>query len=175
MHRQRIYERDANTCQFCGNGASSLDHLIPRLHGGPDRWENLVAACGTCNRNKGEDLYPDLADSVASLILGRRTMARGYPPLYWQVRALGRTHEEIDVNPRRGGWFDRTLAHVVFAKPGSRDRRVRRRRDLAVAHLAAVVPQFDTAEAQRELDRLVVAGKLGTTPAFYVDRTSSRR
>ena len=175
MHRQRIYERDAHTCQFCGNGASSLDHLVPKRHGGQDRWENLVAACGTCNRNKGEELYPDLADEVAALILARRTMQRGHPPLLWQVRARGRPHEQIEVNPRHGGWFDRTLAHVVFAEPGRRNRRVRRRHDLAVAKLSAAVPGYDPVEARRELDRLVAEGLLGTTPRFYVDRTSSSR
>ena len=175
MHRQRIYERDAHTCQFCGNGASSLDHLIPQRHGGLDRWENLVAACGTCNRNKGEDLYPELADAMSELILARRTMQRGYPPLFWQVRTLGRPHEEVEVNPRRGGWFDRTLVHIVFAEPGSRDGRVRRRHDLAVSRLVTAVPGFDAMEARRELDRLVAAGLVGTTPEFYVDRTSASR
>ena len=174
MHRQRIYERDRHTCQFCGNGASSLDHLIPQRHGGQDRWENLVAACGTCNRNKGNELHPDLADALSGLILERRTMARGYPPLRWQAHGIGLRHDAFDVNPKRGAWLDRTLIHVVFAEPGRRERRVRRRHDLAMARLTSTVPGFDATEAWRELDRLVGEGVLGSTRRFYVDRTSSK-
>ena len=31
----------------------TIDHIIPRGRGGQDLWENLVAACKTCNQMKG--------------------------------------------------------------------------------------------------------------------------
>ena len=173
MDRRRIYERDDHTCQFCGNGASSLDHLVPKVLGGPDRWENLVAACGTCNRLKGEDAYPDAAASMAALIFRGRTCARHYPPLYWQVRTLGMPHEALPINPTRSAWRDRTLLELVFAEPGRSRRRTRRRHDRAAAILVAAVPGLDVDEARQELDRLVAEGKLGTTPRFYLERTDS--
>lgn len=168
MRYRRIYERDDETCQYCGNGASSLDHLIPKVHGGTDRQHNLVAACGTCNRLKGEAEHPLLAASIGGLIGRDRTSRRHYPPLYWQVRTLGLPHEPVATNPRRSRWFDRTLLRLVFLVPGRERPFARRRQDVAVATLADQVPHFDLPEARRELDRLVAQGSLATTPHFYL-------
>ena len=53
--RQAIFRRDAQTCQYCGSKANlTLDHVHPRSRGGKDTWENLVAACVTCNNKKGD-------------------------------------------------------------------------------------------------------------------------
>jgi len=51
--RKEVMERDAWTCQYCGEPAEHIDHIIPRLHGGRDEHDNLVAACATCNCSKG--------------------------------------------------------------------------------------------------------------------------
>jgi 5-methylcytosine-specific restriction endonuclease McrA len=49
--------RDRYTCQYCGvqpgRAKLTLDHVVPRSHGGETRWENVVTACGPCNRRKG--------------------------------------------------------------------------------------------------------------------------
>jgi 5-methylcytosine-specific restriction endonuclease McrA len=54
--RRNIFERDKNTCQYCGRRKAksdlTLDHVIPRSRGGYDAWENLVLACMTCNVRK---------------------------------------------------------------------------------------------------------------------------
>ena len=45
-------------CVYCGRAADTVDHLIPRLAGGPDSADNLVAACKECNASKGgRDVY----------------------------------------------------------------------------------------------------------------------
>jgi len=55
--RRNIFERDRNTCQYCGRRFSkvdlTIDHVIPRSRGGRDTWENLVLACMKCNVRKG--------------------------------------------------------------------------------------------------------------------------
>jgi 5-methylcytosine-specific restriction endonuclease McrA len=55
--RRNIFERDSNTCQYCGRRFSksdlTLDHVVPRSRGGRDSWENLVLACVNCNVRKG--------------------------------------------------------------------------------------------------------------------------
>jgi len=54
--RHNIFERDRNTCQYCGRHFDrrdlNLDHIIPREHGGTTTWENIVCACISCNTRK---------------------------------------------------------------------------------------------------------------------------
>jgi 5-methylcytosine-specific restriction endonuclease McrA len=54
--RKNILIRDGYTCQYCGKKFSghdlTLDHVMPESRGGIKTWENLVAACGPCNRRK---------------------------------------------------------------------------------------------------------------------------
>jgi hypothetical protein len=52
--RNRIYERDAYRCRYCGSYKTlTLDHLIPVSQGGDNSDENLVACCKSCNSLKG--------------------------------------------------------------------------------------------------------------------------
>ena len=52
--RNLIYKRDGHRCQYCGSTrALTIDHVIPRSKGGKDTWENMVAACSSCNIRKG--------------------------------------------------------------------------------------------------------------------------
>jgi 5-methylcytosine-specific restriction endonuclease McrA len=41
---------------YCGTaeGRMTVDHIVPRLRGGKDTWENLVCACHRCNNLKGD-------------------------------------------------------------------------------------------------------------------------
>jgi len=54
--RHNIFERDKNTCQYCGRSFErkdlNLDHVIPRDRGGPTSWENIVCSCVSCNTLK---------------------------------------------------------------------------------------------------------------------------
>ncbi|MBI5799443.1 MAG: HNH endonuclease [Verrucomicrobia bacterium] len=54
--RHNIFERDKNTCQYCGQTLDrkdlNLDHVIPRDRGGPTTWENIVCSCVPCNTRK---------------------------------------------------------------------------------------------------------------------------
>jgi len=60
LSRKNILLRDRNSCQYCGNVLASaeltLDHVVPRSRGGSSTWENLVACCHGCNRQKGNQL-----------------------------------------------------------------------------------------------------------------------
>ncbi|RJP20394.1 MAG: HNH endonuclease [Candidatus Abyssobacteria bacterium SURF_5] len=63
--RRNIFERDRNTCQYCGNKFKkwelTLDHVVPRSIGGRSTWENLVLACIPCNVRKGNRLPEEAA------------------------------------------------------------------------------------------------------------------
>ncbi len=58
LNRSNVLHRDNYTCQYCGvkRNNLTLDHVLPRCRGGRDTWENLVAACNSCNERKGHRL-----------------------------------------------------------------------------------------------------------------------
>ena len=71
----------ASKCIYCDGAANSVDHLIPRLAGGPDSADNLVTACKSCNSSKGgRDLY-DWADQQRYFPL---VATRRYLVLAWR-------------------------------------------------------------------------------------------
>ena len=45
VSRRAVFARDDYRCQYCGNHADSIDHVVPRSRGGRDVWDNLAAAC----------------------------------------------------------------------------------------------------------------------------------
>ena len=51
--RQRIVLRDGGVCQMCGMEGDSVDHIVPRSHGGTDEDYNLQLLCTSCNSSKG--------------------------------------------------------------------------------------------------------------------------
>lgn len=57
FNRKNLFARDDHRCQYCGRSEPahqlSLDHVIPRSHGGPTTWENIVCCCLRCNSRKG--------------------------------------------------------------------------------------------------------------------------
>lgn len=70
-------ERDGASCVWCsrrleaGGCDASVDHLVPKLKGGPSWSENEVAACRRCNRARGH---------VAPLDWLRRCQEQGLKP-----------------------------------------------------------------------------------------------
>lgn len=61
LSRKNVLKRDHHTCQYCGSrDRLTIDHILPKSRGGRDTWENLVAACVTCNNRKG-DMTPEEA------------------------------------------------------------------------------------------------------------------
>ncbi|HBJ38381.1 MAG TPA: HNH endonuclease [Planctomycetaceae bacterium] len=57
FNRKNLFARDDHQCQYCGQkpptNKLSLDHVIPRSHGGQTTWENIVCCCLRCNSRKG--------------------------------------------------------------------------------------------------------------------------
>lgn len=39
-------------CSYCGESADSIDHIVPTTKGGTSEWDNLTAACMSCNATK---------------------------------------------------------------------------------------------------------------------------
>lgn len=65
--RQNVYIRDDFTCQLQSTGRCrdlggkvrlselTLDHVVPKSHGGKTNWLNVCTSCKTCNSEKGAD------------------------------------------------------------------------------------------------------------------------
>jgi 5-methylcytosine-specific restriction endonuclease McrA len=56
--RRNIFKRDRYVCQYCGGqpgmGELTIDHVVPRSHGGVSSWTNCVLACVACNKRKAD-------------------------------------------------------------------------------------------------------------------------
>jgi hypothetical protein len=130
---RRILERDGAECVWCrrplepGDRLLSLEHVVPRLKGGPAWPENEVCACRGCNRRRGHvspvdwldecerrGLDPNRAAIGASLdrleaaIAARGGQRRARPYLASQLRRLARaeapsTGGKSEQRPARGG------------------------------------------------------------------------
>jgi 5-methylcytosine-specific restriction endonuclease McrA len=90
LSRRTVLARDMYRCQYCGEHASkrelTIDHVLPRSKGGGTTWENVVSACGPCNRRKG-----NRTPEQANMILRTKPVR----PRYIAVVLLGElnTHE----------------------------------------------------------------------------------
>lgn len=52
--RQNLFIRDNFKCCYCGSSHNlTIDHIIPKCHGGKTCWLNCVVACFECNQKKG--------------------------------------------------------------------------------------------------------------------------
>jgi hypothetical protein len=62
--------RDNFRCRYCGRPAAEalleVDHLTPQSAGGGDALDNLVTACGSCNRGKNDAILLGGAPAQAS-------------------------------------------------------------------------------------------------------------
>lgn len=86
LSRRAVFARDEHRCQYCGEFADSIDHIMPRSRGGLHAWENVAAACRRCNLDK-RDRTPDEA--------GMRLAKRPHTPreLAWVTVAVGSVPE----------------------------------------------------------------------------------
>lgn len=72
--RLAIYLRDGLACCYCGqaiedSGTSlTLDHLVPRSHGGSNEATNLVTACEKCNKSRQDRDWREFAKAVAGYL-----------------------------------------------------------------------------------------------------------
>lgn len=68
LTQRNLFVRDNYTCQYCNRHKSELrqsefltrDHIIPESRGGPNTWDNVVAACSTCNNKKADHYLEDV-------------------------------------------------------------------------------------------------------------------
>lgn len=85
-----LWKRDKYTCQYCGRHRHDFkatekltrDHIHPTARGGKDVWENVVAACSTCNNKKADKF---LIETHLKL------MKRPFTPTLFQILSQSET------------------------------------------------------------------------------------
>lgn len=91
--RKNIFLRDGHRCQYCGKRFEpqrlTLDHIIPRAHGGPNTWDNLVACCEADNRKKGDQLLEE-----CGMKLIRRPLPQSVHTPRFLLKSLGAEVDE---------------------------------------------------------------------------------
>lgn len=67
-----LMARDGNGCLYCGRDltaeTATVEHVVPKAHGGPDHASNLALSCGPCNAAAG---HLSAAEKVR-LAMGRK-------------------------------------------------------------------------------------------------------
>ena len=63
--RRTVLQRDNHRCAYCGGGADTVDHVLPRSRGGRHEWSNVVAACVRCNHRKADRLLHEIGWQLA--------------------------------------------------------------------------------------------------------------
>lgn len=76
--RLRVLTRDKHTCQYCGDSADTVDHVIPFSHGGADSEANLVTACSWCNQALSEKYFEDGVDGKRLYIAERLHLKKAW-------------------------------------------------------------------------------------------------
>lgn len=82
-----ILHRDLGVCQYCGDPAVAVDHVIPRSRGGSDDLDNLKSSCTRCNSLGSNNLFANFEDRKAYIL----SWKDGRPDPSYLVDGDGRT------------------------------------------------------------------------------------
>lgn len=90
-----VQKRDDYRCQYCGkDGLASLDnwhdctidHVMPRKHGGSNDDDNLVTCCGYCNAIKGQRQFGSVEEARDFIMRRREELEGDYKEVLAEVR-----------------------------------------------------------------------------------------
>lgn len=95
-----VLVRDGHSCAYCGRHATTIDHIIPRKHGGLSTYENCVAACTRCNSKKADKLLKEV---------GYQLLLKPYAPSPYST-LLSRVKAQTEV-------FDAWSKYVFMYQP----------------------------------------------------------
>lgn len=83
LSRRAVFVRDGFECQYCAAPAENVDHVLPRSRGGTHTWDNVVAACKSCNSRKENRLPHEAGMKLRSKPTAPREKT-------WIIVAVGR-------------------------------------------------------------------------------------
>ena len=123
--RWEILRRDRFACRYCGARALKdgvvleVDHVLPKVLGGKDRADNLVAACEACNSGKGST-HPDsplIEDVEADALRWARVVKRAGQKVMADQAALEDLLSEFEEAWDRWGYGDGDERQTVPKTP----------------------------------------------------------
>lgn len=107
--------RDEFLCQYClqkfDTKGLTMDHVIPRSHGGKTNWTNIVCACHSCNTRKGNKHQrprrEPVKPSIGEILTKAKKMpliipdAKWIPYIGWPPRlvTVKNHHKNVDFDP----------------------------------------------------------------------------
>jgi hypothetical protein len=84
--KSEVWSKSNGLCAKCGKAIQddkqTIDHFIPKYHGGTDDFRNLIPLCKACNRAKGSRLISVLRSMVFELL------AVLILPLIWGINGI---------------------------------------------------------------------------------------
>jgi 5-methylcytosine-specific restriction endonuclease McrA len=106
FNRRNLFVRDQWSCQYCGqrlaSGEITIDHVVPRVHGGVSSWENCVLACIPCNRRKAhrspEEAGMRLRREPARPHWSPKLLFTGVPRRASWERIIGEAYWNVDLS-----------------------------------------------------------------------------
>ena len=89
-----LFNRDSWMCQYCRVelqwNTITVDHVIPKSHGGPTSWTNCVASCRQCNRIKADRTPEQASMKLVKLPVMPKALH------FWDVRRSHHWHTDWD-------------------------------------------------------------------------------
>ena len=86
IFKSEVWSKSNGLCAKCGKAIQddkqTIDHFIPKYHGGTDDFRNLIPLCKACNRAKGSRLISVLRSMVFELL------AVLILPLIWGINGI---------------------------------------------------------------------------------------
>lgn len=79
--KRQLWLRENKRCFWCGRGvilkgqeprSATIDHLIPKAHGGSNSHNNLIMACKRCNNSRGSKGTKKTIKWLANLLRRKR-------------------------------------------------------------------------------------------------------
>lgn len=93
--KEKIFDRDSWICQYCGDRANNVDHIIPWAYTRDNTKENLVASCQLCNLIAGSKTFDSFQEKKLYIlnrllkILGRANQ------VVWTKTELSEIHGRL--------------------------------------------------------------------------------
>jgi hypothetical protein len=121
--RKSLCNRDGERCHYCGDPltpeTSTVDHKVPRAHGGANDLTNLVLACQPCNAEKGEHSYGwfvQYKQRGGGGICNLRLRDRVYHEMRGPGVVIGLSHQHGDTRNFRWSTHGRTISRGLLSQ-----------------------------------------------------------